>query len=179
MSSGTVKDQNTISGTVKWFDSAKGYGFIVAEDVAQDILLHANVLKNFGRTSVAGNSKVQVVVQETDRGCQATQIVAIDTPETGDGLALMREMLGEDKVAEISENLQPARVKWFDRAKGFGFVNVFQNEEDVFVHMEVLHACGLSDLLPGEAISIRTAHGPRGRMAWDIRGWDHPLDETS
>ena len=43
----------TLKGHVKWFDTSKGYGFLVVEDGSGDILLHANVLKNFGRGSVA------------------------------------------------------------------------------------------------------------------------------
>ncbi|MHA1128835.1 MAG: cold-shock protein, partial [Alphaproteobacteria bacterium] len=38
-----------IKGQVKWFDATKGFGFVVSEDEDGDILLHANVLRNFGR----------------------------------------------------------------------------------------------------------------------------------
>ena len=40
--------------------------------------------------------------------------------------------------------LEPARVKWFDKAKGFGFANVFGQPEDVFIHIEVLRRSGLA-----------------------------------
>ncbi|MCL4163625.1 UNVERIFIED_CONTAM: hypothetical protein GTU68_063429, partial [Idotea baltica] len=62
-----------------------------------------------------------------------------------------------------------ARVKWFDKAKGFGFANVFGNSEDVFVHMDVLRQFGLSDLAPGEAIAMRVIDGKRGRMAAEVQ----------
>ena len=52
---------------------------------------------------------------------------------------------------ELSETpLEPARVKWFDKGKGFGFANVFGRPEDVFLHIEVLRQSGLADLQPGE-----------------------------
>ncbi len=38
-----------VRGKVKWFDAAKGYGFILADDGGPDILLHANVLRNFAK----------------------------------------------------------------------------------------------------------------------------------
>ena len=42
------EDQPRITGTVKWFDPGKGFGFVVADTGGPDILLHANVLRNFG-----------------------------------------------------------------------------------------------------------------------------------
>ena len=59
-------------GQVKWFDAAKGYGFLVADDDQGDILLHANVLRNFGRGSIAEGSVVSFSLQSTDRGRQAS-----------------------------------------------------------------------------------------------------------
>ncbi|MEY8838549.1 cold-shock protein, partial [Cribrihabitans sp. XS_ASV171] len=44
---------NRVKGHVKWFDPAKGYGFVVADTGGDDILLHVNVLRNFGQSSVA------------------------------------------------------------------------------------------------------------------------------
>ena len=66
----------------------------------------------------------------------------------------------------------PARVKWFDKAKGFGFANVFGHPEDIFVHAEVLRSCGMADLLPGEAVAMKVVEGPRGNMAAEVRSWD-------
>lgn len=165
-------NKGTVRGQIKWYDTAKGFGFIVADGCETDILLHANVLRSFGRNSIAGNSSIEVNVQSTDRGCQATEILKIEPPENIGGSETIIEVLGEGVVVDLEAKLQPARVKWFDREKGFGFVNIFGSAEDVFVHMEVLHACGLSDLMPGEAVCIKTATGPRGRMVWDVQVWD-------
>lgn len=169
-------NDDTVTGQVKWFDAAKGFGFIVADETKSDILLHANVLRSFGRNSIATNARIVVVVQETDRGCQAIEIISIDSPEMGIALDALKEILGEDVKIDPDAALMPARVKWFDRGKGFGFVNVFGNAEDVFVHMEVLHSSGLAELQPGEAVCVRTASGPRGQMAWDVRVWDQAQD---
>ena len=66
----------------------------------------------------------------------------------------------------------PARVKWFDKGKGFGFANVFGRDEDVFLHIEVLRQSGLADLLPGEALAMRVIDGKRGRMAAEVQAWE-------
>ena len=69
-----------LKGHVKWFDTSKGYGFLVVEDGSGDILLHSNVLKNFGRGSIAEGTRVEFEVQETDRGRQVSKIIEIEAP---------------------------------------------------------------------------------------------------
>jgi len=73
--------------------------------------------------------------------------------------------------------LEPARVKWFDKSKGFGFANVFGKPQDVFLHIEVLRQSGLSDLQPGEALAMRVIEGKRGRMAAEVQAWETVLTE--
>ena len=53
MSRDTVDGGLTLTGTIKWFDPVKGFGFIVSDEIDTDILLHANVLRNFGQSSIA------------------------------------------------------------------------------------------------------------------------------
>ncbi len=163
--------QRQVQGQVKWFDPTKGFGFVIAEEGGPDILLHANVLRNFGQGSVVDGSAIAIMVQDTQRGLQATEVLSITPPETEDSLPLrdMEEFSPEDIA---SKPIEPARVKWFDKAKGFGFANVFGNNEDVFVHVEVLRRSGLSDLQSGEAIGIRMVDGERGRMAIEVIGWE-------
>ncbi len=167
-----------IKGRVKWFDAAKGYGFVVANDTNGDILLHANVLRNFGRGSIAEGAEIVFSVQETERGRQAAEIFEIHAPiETN-------VVVGDDSNAfplpDVSDvPLAPARVKWFDKAKGFGFANTFGSAEDIFLHMEVMRQYGFSDLSPGEAIAVQVVDGPRGRMAGSLFSWDKPLNGAS
>ncbi|SEN97966.1 cold-shock DNA-binding protein family [Paracoccus alcaliphilus] len=164
-----------ITGLVKWYDPSKGYGFIVNGDGQSDILLHANVLRNFGRSSVADQSRISAWVQQTGRGLQATEVVDIEPPDM-DGAPPIAD-LGEDVIENLDDlPLCPARVKWFDKAKGFGFANIFGNDEDVFVHIEVLRHSGFGDLAIGEAVCLRVIEGPRGLMAAQICSWDSAND---
>jgi cold shock protein len=73
---------------------------------------------------------------------------------------------------DTSIPIEPGRVKWFDKVKGFGFANVFGRSEDVFIHMETLRRSGMADLQPGEAIALRAVAGERGRMAVSIEPWE-------
>lgn len=168
------------TGSVKWFDSTKGFGFVTDDEGGRDILLHANVLRNFGHSSVVEGARIVVDVAESARGLQALEILELDLPEASEDVVLRGvPELGIDlSTLKSNEPLTPARVKWFDKIKGFGFVNLFGNSEDVFVHMEVLRAYGMAELAQGEAICVRTADGPRGRMAIEIRAWDYECDKA-
>lgn len=161
-----------VRGRVKWFDPVKGFGFVVAEGIESDILLHANVLRNFGQGSVADGSGITVRVQLTGRGAQAIDVLEIEPPvvqhvhaHPDDGLPMV-----PGDLAALP--LEPARVKWFDKGKGFGFANIFGRNEDVFIHVEVLRSSGFADLATGEAVCLRVVEGRRGRMAAQVMAWE-------
>jgi len=168
----TLVDETVdITGTMKWFDPSKGFGFILGDNDEVDILLHANVLRNFGQNSVVDGAGIVVKAQKTERGWQAVEVVSI-TPPVGlttpplDDLAHLTEE--ERRALPVS----PARVKWFDKGKGFGFANMYRDGRDIFLHIEVLRRSGLSDLVTGEAVALRLMEGPRGLMATEIMPWD-------
>ena len=171
MNSDDPQEGRAVHGLVKWFDPAKGFGFVIADDGGPDILLHANVLRNFGQSSVADGSGIEVTVQQTDRGVQAVTVLSIRPPEQAAGPGLS-DLVNIDPELLASRPLEPARVKWFDKSKGFGFANVFGLDEDVFVHIEIVRKSGLADLQPGEAVCLRIIDGKRGRMATEVLAWD-------
>lgn len=157
-----------VRGHVKWFDTTKGYGFVVGDDGEGDILLHSNVLRVFGFTSVAEGAEISLRVQSTDRGRQAVEV--LDIVPTAPVAAQIQIPMPDGDAAGP---LEPARVKWFDRVKGFGFVNVYGRPEDVFLHMETLRQYGYGEVVAGDVLAVRVTAGPRGPMVYEVRSWDY------
>jgi CspA family cold shock protein len=164
-----IPDPVVVEGRVKWYDAVRGYGFIVADNWEQDILAHANCVRASGRSTLPEGATITVEAQRFERGWQAVAILKVDSASATD---LNERPTDYVHDAPRDTPFVPARVKWFDRAKGFGFVNAFGSARDVFVHMEVLRRSGMPDLQPAEAVAVRVVVGPRGLMASEIRLWE-------
>ncbi len=167
-----MSDEPIVRGVVKWFDLSKGFGFVVADGVPQDILLHVNVVRDSGRTSVMAGDKVELTFEETPKGLQASRLLSLDSPENS-------QKPGQGAQPQASENLAPARLKWFDKGKGFGFLNVFGEAEDVFLHVDVLRAAGLVEAQVGEAMCVVLTRGAKGASAVAVYPWDIALGWVS
>lgn len=162
-----------LKGRVKWFDTVKGFGFLVDPDGGPDILLHGNVLRSFGQSSILEGMLVEVLAVQTARGQQATEVLSImPPPAEAAAPAPIAELAALAEADLIALPLLPARVKWFDCSKGFGFANVFGRKGDVFVHIEVLRRFGFADLSSGEAVCLRVFMADRGMVAAEVAAWE-------
>ncbi len=168
-----VKVSRFVTGRVKWYDAEKGYGFVVPNEGGPDVMVHAACVRAAGMSSLDEGAVVSLTVVRGDRGLQATELVSVseaeEEPASETKEARPTEIAAE---AEPEGEFLPARVKWFNKQKGFGFLNVFGDPADVFVHMETLRRHGFQDLQPGEALCVRLVAGPRGQMAGEICRWE-------
>jgi len=170
----------TVKGRIKWFDPVKGFGFLADPEGGSDILLHGNVLRSFGQSSIVEGALVEVLAVQTARGRQAAEVLSVaPPPPPAEGAAPIAELaaLSDSDIQALP--LLPARVKWFDRNKGFGFANIFGRKGDVFLHVEVLRRCGFADLIPGEAVGLRVFPAERGMVAAEVAAWEKAVSEGS
>ena len=166
-----------ITGRVKWFDSTRGFGFIVSDDVEGDVLLHFSVLREHGRRSVPEGALIECVPMRQERGLQARRVLSIDLscalPVQPRSPIPAGERADRKALADAASEFQPVEVKWFNRIKGYGFVNRGgpdgDGEEDVFVHMETVRHAGLGELVPGQQLEARVASSAKGLTAVELR----------
>src|SRR5215218_7845753 len=67
-----------LTGTMKWFDATRGFGFLVSDQAKGDILVHFSVLKEHDRRSLPEGALVECLVAEQERGLQARKVLSID-----------------------------------------------------------------------------------------------------
>ena len=162
-----------ITGRVKWFDSTRGFGFIVSDDVEGDVLLHFSVLREHGRRSVPEGALIECVPMRQERGLQARRVLSIDLscalPLQPRSPIPAGERADRKALADAAGEFQPVEVKWFNRVKGYGFVNRGGEDEDVFVHMETVRHAGLGELVPGQQLEARVASSAKGLTAVELR----------
>lgn len=132
-----------IQGHVKWWNASKRYGFVTFEE--GDALLPLAMIQAAGFDALAMGTQCVALVEQTGRGWVVRQLDKVGPPD----IAAMGGVR--------------ATVKWYSDHLGYGFVVPFNVSEEVFVHVSVLKAAGLSSLVPGQPVLVLIQETDRGR----------------
>lgn len=146
-------------GTVRFFNPAKGFGFITPESGGSDVFVHITALQAAGLTGLTEGDVVSFEL-ETDRRSGRTSAINLSQESSGNG-AVSRPRpasTGFDRPFRSAPSAEHAGsgsglVKWFNPDKGFGFIQPTEGGQDIFVHASALRRAGLDTLADGQPVS--------------------------
>jgi len=155
-----------ISGLVKWFDTGRGYGFVIPDNGLPDILLHLSCLKRDGFEAPLEGARITCEAVARQKGYQCLKVLSVDLSTA---IHPVERKSRAHNTVSPSSGWVKAKVKWFNRARGFGFVSEGEGSPDIFVHMETLRKTAITELVPESWIYVRFGEGPKGNMAAEVR----------
>jgi CspA family cold shock protein len=180
------------TGTVKWFNTSKGFGFIQPDDGGQDVFVHVSAVERAGLMGLNEGDQVSYELEQ-DRRSGKTSAGALLVLSAGAPAPRREERGGYDD--RPARGPAPSRgfggersggssysggggggggggapgsgtVKWFNTSKGFGFIQPQDGGEDVFVHISAVERAGLNGLQEGELVQYVAEPNPRtGKMS--------------
>jgi cold shock protein len=179
------------SGTVKWFNPEKGFGFVELAE-GGDAFLHGSVLGRAGADRVEPGQSLKIKVGRGPKGPQVVEVSEIGAVDPnavparpprreggfggggggggygggGGGFGGGGGRGGFAPQGEASE--QRGTVKWYNGTKGFGFVTPESGGKDVFVHASALERSGVGPLAEGQVVKMQVVQGAKGPEARSI-----------
>ncbi len=149
-------------GTVKFFNGAKGFGFIAPSDGSPDVFVHASAAESAGLEGLNEGDELEFEVDQDRRSgrVSARDLVLLAKGQGGVGrrepVAARRPFeraSGPGRGARDLAGSGEGVVKWFNAAKGFGFIQPSDGGADVFVHATAVERAGLSGLEEGRRVA--------------------------
>ncbi|MGH7088816.1 MAG: cold-shock protein [Stellaceae bacterium] len=162
-----------LTGKIKWFNRSKGFGFIVPDDGAGDVFLPLAVLERSGFDEVPDGASITFEWMQGPKGRAATQVLQLDASAaqgrpSREGRFRSRDEGHSGGFDGGGETLDGV-VKWYDPARGFGFILPNDGGKDIFVHVTALRRSGLDGLEPGQPVRMTVSQARRGREASAIQ----------
>ncbi len=152
------------NGVVKWFNPAKGFGFIQPEDGGQDVFVHIAAVERSGLSGLNEGDQVAYELEEDRRSGKTSagqlRVTGHGPAPAGGGRGAPRPSRGFDSprggggggFSSGTGESGTGVVKWFNTTKGFGFIQPDNGGGDVFVHISAVERAGLRGLNEGQQV---------------------------
>jgi len=164
-----------LQGTVKWFNSQKGFGFITPATGGDDLFVHQSAILSDGFRTLNENETVTYEAKDEGGKFKAVNVKSMGggQPAGGGGRGSRGGKPSPKKWpdgVDPSEGKQIGAVKWFNSEKGFGFIAPASGGEDLFVHQSAIYAPGFRSLMEGEEVEFKIVDEGGKAKAIEVTG---------
>jgi CspA family cold shock protein len=146
------------SGTVKFFNAGKGFGFIQRDEGGEDVFVHISAVERAGLESLAEGQTLKFTL--VDRG---GKISASDLEIVGDLIEAPKREAAPQR--QLTGDKATGTVKFFNSMKGFGFITRDDGQPDAFVHISAVERSGMSGLNEGDRVEFDIEVDRRGKYS--------------
>jgi cold shock protein len=174
-----------VEAKVKWFNSAKGFGFVTMTDGSPDAFLPMAVLRRAGYDNVGEGAVLVCEIGPGAKGPLVLNVLNVDESQVvsspprgrgdrdGGGYGGGRDNYGggrdnysnrDSGSGGASQSLEGA-VKWFEPDKGYGFISPDGGGKDIFIHVTALRRSGVETLGAGQRVRVDVVEGRKGLEA--------------
>jgi len=143
--------REAVSGLVKWFDAARGFGFLLVGERGQDAFLHASVLARAGESAPGKGDRVSGLLAGGGGRLSVAAVLRVERAADGEGAPGARR----------------GTVKFYDQSRGYGFISMASGV-DVFVGAKTLRRLGLTPLREGQAVLVTVSGGQDGHPVAEL-----------
>ena len=170
-----------VEAKVKWFNAAKGFGFVTLSDGSPDAFLPMAILRRAGYDDIREGASITCEVGAGAKGPLVVNVLKVDNSTAvassgGGGGYGQRDRDyggsggGRGGYRQDSAPRGPAQsiegaVKWFEPDKGYGFISPDGGGKDIFVHITALRRSGMQTLGPGQRVRVDVVDGRKGLEA--------------
>ncbi len=157
-----------VDAKVKWFNAAKGFGFVTPADGTQDAFLPIGTLRKAGYEDVREGTTMVCEIGSGAKGPLVLAVLDVDSStaiSAGGGGAGAGYGGGGSSAPRKPASTLDGSVKWFEPQKGFGFISPDGGGKDIFIHITALRRSGLAGLEPGTRVRVDVVDGKKGLEA--------------
>ena len=159
-----IQEQHDPNGSpviskIKWFNTAKGFGFVVPEEDPCDAFIHITTLQDAGIDTLGDDALICCYVVKGPKGALVTKVDhMIDMGKNPAPITFRVDVTEEDDIEEMT-----GTVKWYKPDKGFGFIIPEDGAKDVFIHQSCLEKNEIELLIPGQTVQMTIRNVAKGR----------------